>query len=116
MVNNLLDEESDSVKNEIERDNDKSDPQSSTSTNHTKQVVAFPSPTQEAITSSSSDKTVRNETEATAQGEAPFVFDSMYDRMLKMKLPETAIRKKMAADGVPAQFIDTFFQENSGYN
>jgi hypothetical protein len=50
---------------------------------------------------------------STDQAES-YVFDAMYDRMLKMKLPETAIRKKMKGDGVPPEAIDIFFRDHVG--
>jgi hypothetical protein len=41
--------------------------------------------------------------------EDQYIVDAMYVRMMKMKLPEAAIRKKMISDGVPAEAIENFF-------
>ena len=43
-----------------------------------------------------------------------YAVDAMYHRMLKMKLPESAIRKKMITDGVPTHAVDRFFRDNVG--
>jgi len=50
----------------------------------------------------------------TESSDAPYVVDAMYARMMKMKLPEAAIRKKMTSDGVPVEAIDNFFRNNVG--
>ena len=41
-----------------------------------------------------------------------YIVDAMYVRMMKMKLPEAAIRKKMISDGVPAETIEIFFRNS----
>lgn len=73
-------------------------------------VTASPRPAAVTVTVT---KPIRSQTETApnSQGDS-YAFDAMYARMLSMKLPEAAIRKKMNADGVPLQFIDLFFQDN----
>ena len=44
--------------------------------------------------------------------EDQYIVDAMYVRMMKMKLPEAAIRKKMISDGVPVEAIENFFQNS----
>jgi hypothetical protein len=71
----------------------------------------------EKVSSSKKNLNVSAKKNLIETGETPttsgtFVTDAMYDRMLKMKLPESAIRKKMMTDGVPPEAIDNLFQQH----